>query len=260
MRYILLLTTCVLTGVTLAQPVRYRSPNGISDKKNYDRRAIRPYFLEVRCGLTQFYGELNAQAMHGIAGMGMGRSINKQFAIQLDYNAGSIGGEKRTFFNSWFVNEYNTAECLVKWDLSEQFCEREPGLTHFSVLAGLGQIWFSANAYDLGDNRLLRFTNSGQSARNPLFLRWGPAKGPRGIKKTREGILPLGTSVSYTLLEKMKIAFEYRFYLVRTDKLDATSGRRLINPEESESYSDTPNDTFSFLTVSLQYHFGQKKK
>ncbi|PSL32347.1 hypothetical protein [Dyadobacter jiangsuensis] len=259
MRYILLLTACVLAGMTLAQPVRYRSPNGISDKKNYRRGATQPWFLDLRCGLTQFYGELNAQAMHGIAGIGIGRSLNKQFAIQLDYNAGSIGGEKRAFFNSWFVNEYNTAECLVKWDLSEQFCEKEPGLAHVSVFAGLGQIWFSANAYDLSDSRLLRFTNSEQSARNPLFLRWGPAKGPRGIKKTREGILPLGTSVSYVLLEKLKIAFEYRFYFVRTDKLDATSGRRLINPEESESYSDTPNDTFSFIAVSLQYHFGQQK-
>lgn len=260
MRYILLIAACALAGITLAQPARYRSPNGISDKKNYNRRAAQPYFLSLRGGLTQFYGELKAQAMHGIAGIGIGRAINKQFAIQLDYNAGSIGGEKRAFFNSWFINEYNSAECLVKWDLSEQFCDKEPGPVHFNVYAGLGQIWFSANAYDLDDNRLLRFTNSRQSARNPLFLRWGPPRGPRGIRKTREGMLPLGTSVDYALLENLKIALEYRFYFVRTDKLDATSGRRLINPEESESYSDTPNDTFSFIGVSLQYHFGQKKK
>jgi len=260
MRYILLLATCALAGITLAQPVRYRSPNGISNKKNYDRRAEKPYFLSLRCGLTQFYGELNAQAMHGTAGIGIGKSLNKHFAIQLDYNAGNIGGEKRAFFNSYFVNEYNSLECLVKWDLSEQFFEKEPGPAHIAVYAGLGQIWFSANAFDLDDDKLLRFTNSQQSARNPLFLRWGPPKGPKGIKKTREGILPLGTSIDYALLEKLKIALEYRFYFVRTDKLDATSGRRLINPEEGESYSDTPNDTFSFIAVSLQYHFGQKKR
>lgn len=260
MRYILLIITCTFAGITLAQPAVYRSPNGISDKKNYDRRGPRPYFVSLRYGLTQFYGELNAQAMHGIAGLGIGKSLNKQFAIQLDYNAGSIGGEKKEFFNSWFVNEYNSAECLVKWDLSEQFCKKEPGPAHFYVCAGLGQIWFSANAFDLGNNRLLRFTNSPQSARNPLFLRWGPPRGPQGIKKTREGIWPLGTSVDFALLEKLKIAVEYRFYFVRTDKLDATSGHRLINPEEGESYSDTPNDAFSFIVVSLQYHFGQKKK
>jgi hypothetical protein len=236
MRFILLLVACAITGLTLAQPKHYRSSNGISDKKSYNRRAAQPYFLNLRCGLSQFYGELNAQAMHG------------------------IGGEKMDFFNSYFVNEYNSAECLVKWDLSEQFSEREPGPVHIAVYAGLGQIWFSANAFDLDNNKLLRFTNSGQSARNPLFLRWGTPKGPKGIKKTREGILPLGTSVDYALLAKLKITLEYRFYFVRTDKLDATSGRRLINPEESESYSETPNDAFSFIAVSLQYHLGQRKR
>lgn len=260
MRFILLLVACAITGLTLAQPTHYRSSNGISDKKSYNRRAAQPYFLNLRCGLSQFYGELNAQAMHGIAGIGIGRSFSKQFAIQFDYNAGSIGGEKMDFFNSYFVNEYNSAECLVKWDLSEQFSEREPGPVHIAVYAGLGQIWFSANAFDLDDNKLLRFTNSGQSARNPVFLRWGTPKGPKGIKKTREGILPLGTSVDYALLAKLKITLEYRFYFVRTDKLDATSGRRLINPEESESYSETPNDAFSFIAVSLQYHLGQRKR
>ena len=158
MRYILLIVICALVGVTFAQPVRYRSPNGISDKKNYNRRATQPYFLSFRCGLTQFYGELNAQAMHGIAGIGIGRSLNKQFAVQLDYNAGTIGGEKKAFFNSWFVNEYNSAECLVKWDLSEQFSQREPGPVHMAVYAGVGQIWFSANAFDLDGNRLLRLS------------------------------------------------------------------------------------------------------
>lgn len=58
-------------------------------------------------------------------------------------------------------------------------------------------------------------------------------QGPKDIKKTLEGILPIGTSVDYALLEKLKITLEYRFYFVRTHKLGATSGRRLINPKES---------------------------
>lgn len=260
MRYILLFLAYALVGITSAQPVRYRSPNGISDKKNYDRRAATPFFMNVRCGLTQFYGELNGQAMHGMAGVGFGRALNKQLAIQLDYNAGTIGGEKRDFFNSYFVNNYNSVECLAKWDLSEQFSDREPGPAHVAVYTGLGQIWFSAQAFDLDNNQLLRFTNSQQSARNPLFLRWGPPKGPKGIKKTREGMVTVGTSVDCALLKKGKIAFEYRLCFVRTDKLDATSGRRLINPEESDSYSETPNDKFSFMAISLQYHFGRNKK
>jgi hypothetical protein len=260
MRYILLLIICLVKTLSIAQPVRYRSPNGISDKKSYNRRTAHPYFLTARCGLTQFYGELNGQAMHSVAGIGFGTSISKQWSVELDYNAGTIGGEKRPFFNSYFVNEYNSAECIVRWDLSEQFNYREPGPAHILIYAGLGQIWFSSQAFDIDNNQLLRFTNSAQSARNPLFLRWGPPKGPRGIQKTREGMLPLGTSVEYALLKRLKIAFDYRFYFVRTDKLDATSGHRLINPEESDSYSDTPNDKFSFISVSLHYHFGQTRK
>jgi len=260
MRYVLLIFSFITAICALAQPVRYRSPNGISNRKNHDRNARYPYFLTLRCGLTQFYGELNGQAMHGMAGVGIGRSINKNWSVQVDYHAGTIGGEKRPFFNSYFVNEYNSAELLARWDISEQFNRQEPGPAHFIVYAGLGQIWFNAQAFDLDDNRLLRFTNSQQSARNPLFLRWGPPKGPRGIKKTREGILPLGTSIEYGLLKRMKFALDYRFYFVRTDKLDATSGRRLINPEESESYSDTPNDTFSFLSLSMRYDIGGPKK
>ncbi|ACT95226.1 hypothetical protein [Dyadobacter fermentans] len=260
MRYILLILSCVVTSLLSAQTPRYRSSNGISQKKSYDRSGPRAYFLTARCGLSQFYGELNGQAMHGIGGMSFGKWVNKQVALQLDYHAGTLGGEKRAFFNSYFINEYNSVECIVKWDLSEQFSSLEPGPAHIIVYGGLGQIWFSAQAFDLDDGRLLRFTNSSESARNPLFLRWGPPKGPRGIKKTREGILPLGTSVDYALLKNLKIALDYRLYFVRTDKLDATSGQRLINPEESESYSNTPNDMFSFISVSLDFRFGQHRK
>lgn len=260
MRYILLLAACILAHDLAAQPVRYRSPNGISGRKSYDRRSEKPWFLSLHAGLTQFYGELNGQAMHGVAGVSVGKAFNKELSVAFNYSAGCIGGEKAPFFNAYFINEYNAAECLLRWDVTEQWSRYEPGDTHWVLYGGVGQIWFNANAFDLNDNRLLRFTNSIQSARNPLFLRWGRPHGPPGIKKTREGFVPVGTSVEHALLARLKIAIDYRFYFVRTDKLDATSGRRLINPEESESYSDTPNDAFSFISVSVQCLFGRKNK
>jgi len=241
---------------------RFRNPaysNGISHKKSYNRKHNLPYFISFRTGLTQFFGELGDQDMQTMAGLCIGRSFNKNLALQIDYTAGKLGGEKTDFFNSYFINEYNTAELSIKWNLTEQFNRLEPGNLNVTVCGGLGLIFFSSQAFDIDDNRLLRFSNSKLSARNPLFLRWGPPKGPPGIKKTREGILPLGTSVDYRLLEHWKLNFEYRFYFVRTDKIDATSGRRLINPEEADSYSDTPNDKFSFLAVSLRYQFGKKR-
>ncbi|MHA4737069.1 hypothetical protein [Dyadobacter sp. MSC1_007] len=259
MRYTLLLICWTVTHISFCQPAHYRSTNGISGKKNYNRRSDHPGFINIRAGLTQFFGELDSQDMHAVAGINAGWAFNKQLSIQADYNAGKVGGEKQDFFNSYFVNEFNTLECIVKWDLTEQFSDQEPGPVHFALYAGIGQIWFTANAFDIDNNKLLRFSNSKLSARNPLFLRWGRPKGRPGIKKTREGILPVGTSLDYALLKQLKIGLDYRFYFVRTDKMDATSGWRLTNPEESESYSDTPNDRFSFLSVFLSYRFGRSK-
>ncbi|KAA6440200.1 hypothetical protein FEM33_06230 [Dyadobacter flavalbus] len=229
--------------------------NGISRKKSYDRKEHFPFSVSLRGGLTQFYGELNEQDMQGMAGISLGKSFNKNLALTFDYTAGKLGGEKAAFFKSYFINEYNSLELNVKWNLTEQFSRLEPGNAHFYLYGGIGLVCFSANAFATDDNRLLRFTNSKLSARNPLFLRWGPPKGPAGIKKTHEGILPLGTSLDFLLFKSLKMGIDYRFYFVRTDKMDATSGRRLINPEESESYSDTPNDKFSFLSVFLTYRF-----
>lgn len=256
-KLLLSVTFSLIMGVLYGQTdFRYKpSSNGISRKKSYNRKQPLPFSISTRCGLTQFFGELNDQDMQGMAGISFGRSVNKQVALHLNYTAGKLGGEQLEFFNSYFINEYNTLELIAKWDLSEQFSQLEPGPAHFWVYGGLGLIYFSGNAFDIDNNKLIRFTNSTLSARNPLFLRWGPPHGPTGIKKTREGILPLGTSLDYELLRNWKVGIDYRFYFVRTDKMDATSGQRLINPEEAESYSDTPNDKFSFLSVSLTYRF-----
>ncbi|GGC03890.1 hypothetical protein [Dyadobacter sediminis] len=232
-----------------------QNSNGISRKKSYGRKEYFPFSVSLRGGLTQFYGELNAQDMQGMTGISLGKSFNKNLALHFDYTAGKLGGEKVAFFNSYFINEYNSLELTAKWNLTEQFSRLEPGNAHFFLYGGIGLVYFSANAFAMDDNRLLRFTNSKLSARNPLFLRWGPPKGPAGIKKTREGILPLGTSLDFLLFKCLKTGIDYRFYFVRTDKMDATSGRRLLNPEESNSYSDTPNDKFSFLSVFLSYRF-----
>jgi hypothetical protein len=247
----------LLFGVSFGQSSSRYKPfsNGISRKKSYNRKQPLPFSVDIRGGLTQFFGELNDQDMQGMAGISLGRSVNKQVAVHFDYTAGKLGGEQLAFFNSYFINEYNTLELTAKWDLTEQFNRLEPGPAHFYFYGGLGLIYFSSNAFDIDNNKLIRFTNSTLSARNPLFLRWGPPHGPTGIKKTREGILPLGTSLDYELFRQWRVGIDYRFYFVRTDKMDATSGQRLINPEEAESYSDTPNDKFSFLTVSLTYRF-----
>ncbi|WP_221394769.1 hypothetical protein [Dyadobacter sp. NIV53] len=224
------------------------------------RTEISPYSLTLRAGLTQFFGELNEQNMQGSFGIGLDRKLNKSVSLGLDYTAGKVGGQKTELFNSYFINEYNTAEILIKWNLTEQFTHQKSQLCNISVYGGLGLMFFNAHTYDLTTNELLRFTNSESSKRNQFFLRWGNPHGRSGINKTREGIIPVGTSLDYCLSEKWRISMDYRFYFIRTDKADATSGQRLINPEEEDSYSGTPNDKFSLLSVSITHSFAKPRK
>ena len=221
---------------------------------------ISPYSLTLRGGLTQFFGELNEQDMHASLGVGIARKINKSVSLGLDYTAGKVGGQKAQLFNSYFVNEYNLVEILVKWNLLEQFKKKKPTDYNLSVYGGLGLMFFSANAYDLTTDEVVRFSNSEVSKRNQLFLRWGNPRGKAGIKKTRERVIPIGTSLEFILSEKLKVGVDYRFYFIRTDKADATSGQRLVNPEEADSYSDTPNDKFSLLSISVTYSFAKLGK
>jgi len=231
----------------------------VSGRSNLGKE-ISHYSFKTYGGLTQFYGELNEQDMQGMLGINLSRDINQKVSFSLGYTIGRLGGENGDFFKSYFVTKYNTTEFLAKWNVTEQFRGRKRGDCDFSIYGGVGLMVFRANAFDLDTDELVRFTNSVQSARNPLFLKWGTPKGPAGIRNTREGILPVGMALDYELLERWQIGLDCRFYFVRTDKADATSGLRLINPEESTSYSDTPNDKFSLLAVSITHRFGKRPR
>ena len=232
---------------------QYKNGNSLS-------KVTSRYSLTVRGGLTQFYGELQKQDMHGMLGISLSRKFKNPLSLSFEYTIGKLGGEEISFFNSYFINEYNSLELLAKWSLTEQFIQDKDGELDINIYGGLGLMMFSANAYDITSGKLLRFTNSASSARNPLFLRWGNPRGSPGIKKTNERIIPVGLSVDYELFEKLIFGFDYRFYFVRTDKVDATSGMRFINPEEADSYSKTPNDKFSFLSLSATYKFSRYPK
>ncbi|GHB83211.1 thrombospondin type 3 repeat-containing protein [Persicitalea jodogahamensis] len=222
-------------------------------------RVLSPYSISIRGGLTQFFGELGDQDMKFMTGLSLIRQVNPAFAMSLDLAAGKLGGQKREFFNSYFINEFNSIGLLARWDLTEQFsryADRSP--FHLSVYSGLSIMYFSANAFDLDTDQRVRFTNSDVSGRNPLFLRWGSPQGPLGVSRTHERMIPVGLMLKYQLSENWQAGLDYRFYFARSDKLDATSGRRLINPEESTTYSDTPNDKYSFLSVTLTHRFNRK--
>ncbi|TDB69138.1 OmpA family protein [Arundinibacter roseus] len=228
--------------------------------KSLTRRVLTPYSVTVRGGLTQFFGELNTQDMQFMGGISLTQHVNPAFSMSLDFSAGKIGGEKIEFFNSYFINEYNSIELLARWDLTEQFSRYDDNKLHVGLYGGLGMMYFTADAYDLTTGQLVRFTNSDVSGRTPLFLRWGNPRGRIGVKKTRERTIPLGLTFNYHISPSWQVGLDYRFYFARNDKLDATSGRRLISPEEAQSYSDTPNDMFSFLSVALTHRISVKPR
>lgn len=258
--YLHFIVLVLLYRTTTAQPRKSNPTIAKYTSHQTIRTEISPYSLTLRGGLTQFFGELNQQDMKGALGIGFERTITKKFSLSLDYTTGKIGGQKLELFNSYFINEYNTAEFIVKWNLTEQFTPQKSDLININIYGGLGLMFFSADAYDITTNKLLRFSNSESSKRNQLFLRWGNPGGHAGIKKTRERIVPIGTSIDCYVSAKWKIGLDYRFYFIRSDKADATSGQRLINPEEADSYSNTQNDKFSLLSVSLTHCFAKLQK
>lgn len=198
--------------------------------------------------------------MKGSYGIGVHGRIARGVTLSLDYSAGKIGGEKVPFFNSYFINEYNAVEFIGRWNLTKQFSKRKEDLLDVSVYTGAGIMFFSANAFDIDTNELVRFSNSKTSKRNQLFLRWGNPRGRAGIKRTNERIIPVGAMLDYNLTNRLKLGLDFRFYFVRTDKLDATSGQSLDNPEEETSYSDTPNDKFSLFAVTLTHYLRKRNK
>ncbi len=262
-RRLLLLSYLLAASISvLAQGRATPTPaNNAIPADSFPTRALSPYSFVVRGGLTQFFGELNGQKMKPMGGVSVIRHFSPVFGVGLDLTAGKLGGEKQEFFNSYFESNFTSVELLARWNLIEQF-NPDPRTRRLNLTAygGVGFMSFSSKAYDLTTNQLVRFTNGANSARNPLFATYGAPQGRLGINKTNERTIPLGLSLGYRLSQTLMLSADYRYYLVRTDKLDATSGRRLINPEESASYSDTPNDKYGFLSVSITHRFTKPLK
>ncbi len=224
------------------------------------RKVLTPISLVAKGGFTKFYGELNEKSFGGTGGIGVRYEILGPFSAGLDFSTGSLNGRKSAFYKSYFKAGYNMVELLGRFDFTEAFSYYHDEKYHVSAYTGLGLMMFNANAYDLSTGERLRYTNSAYSGRNPLFQKFGTPKAATGIKKTHERAVPLGISVDYHFSETWQAGLDYRFYFVRSDKVDATSGTSLDNPEEAGSYSGTPNDVFSFLTVSLTHRLVKKPR
>ncbi len=222
-----------------------------------------PLSVSARGSATQFWGELNRRNTSRAWGGGVQAHLKdaEAFSLGLDVHTGRLTGRKKKFFHSYFIHDFVSVEFIPRFDIIRSIRRDPEQKVSLNLYAGVGLTLFSADAYDLDTGERVRFTNDPEkSGRNPLFQKYGTPKGKIGIRKTHERIIPVGAAISYALSKGVGAGLDIRYYLARTDKLDATSGMRLTNPEEAESYSCTPNERYSTLTVFMNYRFLRNKR
>lgn len=226
------------------------------------KKRYLPLSVTALGGATQFWGELNQQNSNRVYGGGLRFNLKESEAISfgVDVQKGRLSGQKRPFFNSRFVNHFTSIEFIPRWDVVRGITWNQENKFSLHCFAGIGLAIFSAEAFDLTSNERVRFTNDPEkSGRTPLLKKYGTPVRKTGILKTHERIVPIGIAPGYRLTNAITVGVDLRFYFARTDKLDATSGYRLINPEEADSYSSTPNDIYSASTFFVNYRLLKKR-
>lgn len=220
-----------------------------------------PLSLAVRGGVTHFWGELRNQNQNWIRGLGAYYHLTdaEAFSFGAEIHWGCLTGEKRTFFNSRFVNEFQSIELLPRWDMIRGITWDPQQRFSLHCYAGVGLIFFQAEAYDLTSQERVRYTNDPvRSKRTALFKKYGPPFRKTGVHRTLEAIIPFGLTPAFRLTPNLEAGLDFRCIWARTDKLDATSGYRLINPAGKNSYSNTPNDIYSSIQLTLRYRMMKK--
>lgn len=220
-----------------------------------------PFSFAVRGGVTHFWGELHHQNRSRIRGLGVYYHLTdaEAFSFGAELHWGRLTGEKRNFFNSRFVNEFQTIELVPRWDMIRGITWNQHHRFSLHWYAGVGLIFFHAEAYDLTSQERVRYTNDPvRSRRTALFKKYGPPFRKTGVLRTHEAIIPFGFTPACRITPNLEASLDFRFIWARTDKLDATSGYRLINPSGKNSYSNTPNDIYSCIQLTLRYRLMKK--
>jgi hypothetical protein len=218
--------------------------------------------VSISGGPTQFYGELHEQGLKGVYDASLNYQFNPDWKVGLEGSIGKLVGLERYRFHSKFESPFHQITMVAHYNFLGSLPKRKnPGEIELGLLTGVGLLRFYSRAFDLTTNDLQRFTNSENSARNPLFVKWGTPKGSkRGIKFTNERAIPVGLWVNSSLTNSVRLGMQVRYYFVRTDKLDATSGNQLVNPEEADSYSTTSNDRYSHISFQVVHQFQKRKR
>lgn len=232
---------------------------------------LNTWSITVSGGSPQFFGDLRTydfwptpansdRSVSERGAFGLGVAVNKQlshlFGVSLQGDFGSLKGTKYRLYNSYFKADYRQVALVGSTNIkSLLFGPRKLNRWKLDLYAGIGNIWFQSEAYEIGTGRLKRFTNGDGSAR---FY---------GIETDRnwtsELVIPVGLTLNYELTPRFDIGLDVGLNNVNTEKLDATVGGDYTSVYEGggnifdyrKGLSDL--DKWGKLYLAVTYKFGK---
>ncbi|HLN53786.1 MAG TPA: outer membrane beta-barrel protein [Lentimicrobium sp.] len=206
----------------------------------YKALAFEKYlYLQAGLGLSQFYGDLNADDFFN-------KRTNLMYGFGLGYQFTPVIGLRGSFNNGWLVSTNDDTDRRMSssiWDVqldgtvnfSNWFWGYKPErFVSWYALAGIGYMNYSSILYS---------TNISDDKGDDLILdRFGPdAEAPYPDKAESNIMVPVGTGLNFRLAEKWDLFLEYNHRITFVDNIDIT---------EADN-----NDHYSSLMLGVTYKF-----
>ena len=222
---------------------------------------IDGWSITTKGGMSLALGELNKKNTSWVTGFAVNKGVAEFLNLRVEFETGILQGQEASYYNSRFKTDFYSINLIPVLNLGRVLFEESP--VNIGVYAGIGTIRFNAAAYDLTTGKVQRVTSDIYSRHTPLFQKYGAPVGEDVIYYTRERTVPIGILLSIPVGERINAGLDFRYSFVRNDKLDVTSGtdRSAISATQgnqlwgAKSYSDTPNDKWGYVAVTLSYKF-----
>ncbi|MFN8353542.1 MAG: hypothetical protein U0Y10_03800 [Spirosomataceae bacterium] len=237
-----------------------------AQRRRFGRYSLVDGFsITAKGGMNIAMVELNEKNTSWVTGIAINKGISEFFNVRLELETGVLKGQKVDYYNSRFRTDFYQINLMPILNLGRIIFDESP--VNLGVYAGIGTIRFNAAAYDIPTGRLQRVTSDDYSRHTTTFVKVGTGQGDDGIYYTKERTIPMGILLSMPLGESLNVGLDFRYNWVRTDKLDATSGldtSAMYNNNGinllwgNKTYSDTPNDKWSSVSVTLTYKFASQ--
>lgn len=257
MKKVSLIALLVIAGFLSKVSAQY------NPKASYDGPyKLNTWAVSAHIGPSQFYGDLreydfwpvtlqNFDSQSEAGTLNFGVTVHKQlshlFGARLDFNTGNLRGMKRRIYFSYFRGNYSQLDLSGTVNLKSLLLgPNKMKRWKADVSVGVGQMFYSAKAYELGTGRL-----------------------QRSVSSTNDWVIPIGFEVSYELNKNIDLGLEFRANHVNTEKLDATiggdassiynGGGNLIGNGGSVPRGTSSLDMWGYGGIVLTYKLGKNK-